>query len=185
MNKDWNTIEFLRHIRHDWLNKIQLIKGNLDLNRADRVKEIIDDIIMEAQQEARLSNLNTPKFATLLLLCNWEKYNFHLEYEVLNEEKCQSLEDSTLTKWTILFFETLNSGIKKFHENHLSVSIEPNYKGTRLFFDFSGIIEDKESLVIFMQKEISRNIKIYHYEILDNELILELHINGDSSAFLK
>jgi stage 0 sporulation protein B (sporulation initiation phosphotransferase) len=26
INKDWNKIELLRHVRHDWLNKLQLIK---------------------------------------------------------------------------------------------------------------------------------------------------------------
>ncbi|MFZ0444104.1 MAG: Spo0B domain-containing protein, partial [Bacillus sp. (in: firmicutes)] len=23
INKDWNKIELLRHVRHDWLNKLQ------------------------------------------------------------------------------------------------------------------------------------------------------------------
>ncbi|WP_301294369.1 Spo0B domain-containing protein [Peribacillus frigoritolerans] len=45
MDKNWTTIETLRQTRHDWLNKIQIIKGNLELNRIDRVKGIIDEII--------------------------------------------------------------------------------------------------------------------------------------------
>lgn len=47
MDKNWTTIETLRQTRHDWLNKIQIIKGNLELNRIDRVKGIIDEIIVE------------------------------------------------------------------------------------------------------------------------------------------
>ena len=54
MDKNWTTIETLRQTRHDWLNRIQIIKGNLELNKIDRVKGIIDEIIIETQNEARL-----------------------------------------------------------------------------------------------------------------------------------
>ena len=47
IEKEWNTVEVLRHARHDWLNKLQLIKGNLDLNELDRAKEIINEIVIE------------------------------------------------------------------------------------------------------------------------------------------
>lgn len=179
MNKDWDNIEFLRHVRHDWLNKIQLIKGNLALNKSERIKDIIDDIIMEAQQEARLSNLNIPHFATKLLICNWEKNHFHLEYEVLNEQKCQEIEDLTLSNWTGEFFKTLNSSIKQYHDNHLSISIEPLQNETRLFFDFSGIIEDKQLLMDYLAKEYSNSMKVYKQEITENELVLELHVSSN------
>ncbi|MDE5052244.1 Spo0B domain-containing protein [Niallia taxi] len=32
MNRNRDTIEFLKHERHDWLNKLQLLKGNMALN---------------------------------------------------------------------------------------------------------------------------------------------------------
>ena len=67
INKEWNTVELLRHVRHDWLNKLQLIKGNLDLNKIDRAKEIIAEIVIETQNETKLSNLNFPNFTLLLL----------------------------------------------------------------------------------------------------------------------
>ncbi|WP_312471145.1 Spo0B domain-containing protein, partial [Neobacillus sp.] len=45
MGKEWDIVEVLRHSRHDWLNRLQLIKGNLDLNRIDRAKAVIDEIV--------------------------------------------------------------------------------------------------------------------------------------------
>ena len=36
IKKEWNTVDVLRQVRHDWLNKLQLIKGNLDLNKMER-----------------------------------------------------------------------------------------------------------------------------------------------------
>jgi stage 0 sporulation protein B (sporulation initiation phosphotransferase) len=76
MKKEWNIIEVLRHSRHDWLNKLQLIKGNLDLNRIDRAKAIIDEIVIETQHETKLSNLHIPLFASLLIRANWESNIF-------------------------------------------------------------------------------------------------------------
>ena len=83
MEKNWTTFEILRQSRHDWLNKIQIIKGNLELNKPDRVKGYIEEIIIETQQEAKLSNLNMPKFSELLMTANWNNWKFECEYEVI------------------------------------------------------------------------------------------------------
>ncbi|PKG24411.1 Spo0B C-terminal domain-containing protein [Niallia nealsonii] len=182
MKKDWNTIDFLRHVRHDWLNKVQLIKGNLALNKEERVKEIIDEIIAEAQQEARLSNLEIPKFATLLLTCNWGNYCFQLEYEVLNDEKCQYIEDAVLTKWTTMFFNILNKSAKSFSENHLSVSIAPESNGIRLFFDFSGIIIDRALIDDFLHTKSPENIKIQIRTLVEAEIALEVFVENESAS---
>ncbi|KAB7667321.1 Spo0B C-terminal domain-containing protein [Bacillus sp. B1-b2] len=174
MNKDWNTIEFLRHVRHDWLNKIQLLKGNLDLNKTDRVKEIINEIIMESKQEAKLSNLDIPEFATKILVSNWENYYFQVEYEVLAEVKCQGVEDAALTNWTIKFFELLNQNVKPFADNHLFLSIDSKLDSIRFVFDFSGIIENIDSLTEFLEKSYSNQIKIDQLEVNEQELVFEL-----------
>lgn len=56
-------IHLLSHSRHDWMNKLQLIKGNLTLKKYDRVFEIIDEVVIEAQHESKLSNLRIPRAA--------------------------------------------------------------------------------------------------------------------------
>jgi len=182
MKKDWNKIDFLRHVRHDWLNKVQLIKGNLALNKEERVKEIIDEIIMEAQQEARLSNLGIPQFAELLLTCNWENYRFQLEYEVLNEKKCPYAEDAALTEWTAMFFNVLNESAKPFSENHLSVSIDPQSDGIRLFFDFSGIITEKVLIDAFLHTKNRENIKVQVHTFMEEEIALEVFVENERTS---
>ncbi|MEH7123968.1 sporulation initiation phosphotransferase B [Bacillus sp. JJ1532] len=151
MKTDWDVIEVLRYARHDWLNKIQLIKGNLALNKIDRAKEIINEIVVEAQAEAKLSNLNIPQFASLLLTYNWENHSFQIEYDVMESSVNGLLDDDWLTNWTRSFFDYLDSSIKPFYENHLSVTIEPQMDGTRFFFDFRGIIINKMQLEQFLE----------------------------------
>lgn len=63
MDKKKEFIELLRHYRHDWLNVLQLIKGNLALNKLNRVEEIIREIVIHTENESKLSNLQIPKVA--------------------------------------------------------------------------------------------------------------------------
>lgn len=175
MKKEWDTIELLRHARHDWLNKIQLIKGNLSLNKMDRVKEIIDEIVIETRQESILSNLNIPQFAALLLTYNWESHSIHLEYEIIGEPNLSSshlVKDDVLTNWTNTFLEELDQAIKAFHENHLSVTIERQETGIGFFFDFRGIITNIEHIERFLQQQ-SIVVKTVH-DLSEHELSIEV-----------
>jgi stage 0 sporulation protein B (sporulation initiation phosphotransferase) len=169
MDNNWDIVKVLRFARHDWLNKIQLLKGNLSLNRIERVQDIIDEIVVEAQQEARLSNLNLPNFAALLLIANWKQYYFTLEYEVLGDIQTVKMDDTELTGWTSSYFDVLNSCIEPFQENHLSVSILPEEKMTKFFFDFTGSILNKEELLSYLE-ETPVHIK----EVSENEISFEM-----------
>jgi stage 0 sporulation protein B (sporulation initiation phosphotransferase) len=171
MDKEWDIVEVLRHSRHDWLNRLQLIKGNLDLNRIDRAKECINEIVIEVQHESKLSNVNLPRFAALLLKSNWEQHLFQLEYEVLSESETVEICDINLSNWTNSFFSCLDQAIEAFQENHLSITIQPQSDGFRFFFDFSGIIIKKELIEQFLiGSQIDLIVKVFS----ENELGLEI-----------
>jgi stage 0 sporulation protein B (sporulation initiation phosphotransferase) len=171
MDKNWDVVNVLRYARHDWLNKIQLLKGNLSLNKLERVQNIIDEIVMEAQQEARLSNLNLPQFAALLLTANWQQYYFQMEYEVLGDIQSVKMDDNELTAWTSSFFTTLHNSIEAFQDNHLSISIMPLEGSTQIFFDFSGVILKQDEIKAFLEKsQTNVNLK----ELTDQELSFEI-----------
>jgi len=174
MGKDWDIVEVLRHTRHDWLNKLQIIKGNLDLNRIDRAKQVINEIVIETQHETKLSNLHAPLFASLLLKSNWENPSFILEYEVLLDSGVK-IDDVRLTNWTHSFFLSLNQAIDVFHENHLSITIEPQSEGVRFFFDFSGIIIKRELIEeVLTDQKVDLEVK----EFSKDEITIELFMPG-------
>ena len=64
MNEKWSIIEVFQHTRHDWLNRLQLIKGNIALGKIEQAEQIMDDITMDMRQENRLTNLQMPDFAS-------------------------------------------------------------------------------------------------------------------------
>lgn len=178
MKKEWDTIEVLRHARHDWMNKLQLIKGNLSLHKVDRAKEIIEEIILEARQDAKLSNLHLPQFASTLLTCNWENHHFQLDYEVMDSQNFHRLDDQLLTGWTERLFDTLDASIEQYQENHLSITIEPQDKGIGFFFDFSGIINDKNLLEGFIGNQPGKGMKVMSDGVVDGELTIEVFIES-------
>lgn len=173
MDKDWNIVEVLRHSRHDWLNRLQLIKGNLDLNRIDRAKAVIDEIVIETQQEAKLSNMKLPQFAALLLKYNWENPSIQLEYEVLQDSACYRIEEQQLTNLTSSFLVCLNQSIDEFQENHLAITIDSQKNGVRFFFDFNGIIINREQIEKFLTDQ-TRLMEISVKEFTMSELSIEV-----------
>ena len=67
--------EILRAANHDFINQLQLIKMNLDLNRIDDAKKIIENyfannLISQRQKELLLSLTDEMKF---------DELNSHLE----------------------------------------------------------------------------------------------------------
>jgi stage 0 sporulation protein B (sporulation initiation phosphotransferase) len=173
MKNEWGIVEVLRHSRHDWLNRLQLIKGNLDLNRIDRARAVIDEIVIETQNETKLSNLQLPRFASLLLKYNWENPSFKLEYEVLEDSGSFTINDVELTNWTNSFFSRLNKAIEVFQENDLSITIEPQTNGVRFFFDFNGIIIKSELIEKFLADQTT-SIELVVREFSESELAIEV-----------
>ncbi|WP_409270793.1 Spo0B C-terminal domain-containing protein [Neobacillus sp. SCS-31] len=172
MEKNWDVVGVLRHSRHDWLNRLQLIKGNLDLNRVDRAKAIVDQIIIETQHESKLSNLKMPMFATLLLTANWEKHHFLLDYEVLHETETKPVNENEITKWTAAFFAVLDRSLEAFQENSLSICIDQVTEGIRFFFDFSGIITETALLKEFLEQSVEAAVTVQSFS--DSELSIEV-----------
>jgi stage 0 sporulation protein B (sporulation initiation phosphotransferase) len=164
MKKEWDTVAMLRHVRHDWLNKLQLIKGNLDLNKVDQARRVIEEIVIETQNETKLSNLNIPQFTGILLTHNWASHSFQLEFEVVNDSLCNGLDDEGLSKWSTTFFTCLNEAVQQYADNQLMISIDPEPQGIRFFFDFSGIIVNTAYIEEFLKNasfgKIERQLEI-------------------------
>ncbi|BDG46316.1 MULTISPECIES: sporulation initiation phosphotransferase B [Parageobacillus] len=177
MENQWRIVDVLRHSRHDWLNKIQLIKGNLALNKIERVYEIIDEIIRDMQQETRLTNLKAVQFAEWMMTYNWKTRLISLEYEVLGDECDLSSYDADLTAWSSKFLTLMENQADAHDENHMSISIEVLKKEVKLFFDYRGAIKDKNRIVQWLrdhQQQAAIHLESFH--IHNHELTVLIKI---------
>ncbi|CAM3936768.1 signal transduction histidine kinase regulating citrate/malate metabolism [Lederbergia lenta] len=146
MSEKWSIIEVLQHARHDWLNRLQLIKGNISLGKIEQAERIMDEIVQNMQQEARLTNLKLPKFAALLLTHNWESHAYQLEYEILDERGTFALDDEKLTRWVGAFLNQLNQTVHPIHDNNLYLTVEKKNEEFCFHFHLNGIIENVDDL---------------------------------------
>jgi stage 0 sporulation protein B (sporulation initiation phosphotransferase) len=144
MADKWTPVELLRHARHDWLNQVQLIKANLSMNRPERVKEIIDEIIEASREEARLSNLKTPKFAEFLLLFNWNNNSLRIKYSVESEQADLSEMDDALFQAASFIAEAIVPHLSGYDEPVLAISLNP--AAMQAAFLFHGGLSRQDAL---------------------------------------
>ncbi|MBO9130496.1 sporulation initiation phosphotransferase B [Bacillus sp. 165] len=173
MKKQWTVTDALRHSRHDWLNRLQLIKGHLSLGQMERVGELIERFVAESQSEARLMSLKLPLFTELLLTYSWEKHPCVLEYEVLGHIHNVSHMDESITNWSEQFIHVLNLCLDTYVENHLSVTIECKEKDVCFFFDFRGKLIDRERLEHWLAN-VEETLLEISYTCTEEEVSIEL-----------
>jgi stage 0 sporulation protein B (sporulation initiation phosphotransferase) len=180
--KEWKVVDVLRHSRHDWLNKLQLIKGNLALDRTERAKEIIEEIVIEAQNEAKLTNLQLNTLAGYLMTYNWDSHHFTLEFEVLGNTYNLSKYDESMQDWCEKFFNVLDVSVLNGGGNHLSISIHTMDTEVRFFFDFSGTITDSNKVKEWLHSSQKDAVfSLIEYSVSENELTIELQIVNEEN----
>lgn len=146
MKTNWETAELLRQSRHDWLNQIQIIKANLSLNRVDRANEVIEEITDQSHHEAKLTNLNIPEVAGMLLTFNWDEHPYRLKVEVVGRERDLSHCERNLIVCLTELFRNLDSASDMIEENRVLITFLLNGEETFLTVDFSGKLNVLESL---------------------------------------
>jgi stage 0 sporulation protein B (sporulation initiation phosphotransferase) len=177
--KEWDTVSLLRHARHDWLNKIQLIKGNLSLNHIDRANDIIDELVMEARHEAKLSNLRMPLLAEYLLTFNWDRHMYRLETEVIGEEEDLSSFEQPLLDFTKAFLKSLDTWISLPSDHHLLLTFQLYEEQSKIIFDFSGEIDNEIAVQTWLnQFKLHKTlVKIESY-IRKDEILITLQLDS-------
>lgn len=151
--KEWNLVEIMRHVRHDWLNRLQLIKGYTALGNSEKVNKIINQIIHYAEQETKLSNLSLNKLATLLMTFNWEPHTYELHYEVEGNKSLSSVDDEKITKWLFKFFQIIDKSAQVNMENELHIKISVDGEEPSFFIEFYGILKDIDEIESFLHKQ--------------------------------
>ncbi|MBM7701376.1 Spo0B C-terminal domain-containing protein [Priestia iocasae] len=180
MKKEWNVVDILRYARHDWLNKLQLIKGNIALNRLDRANEIIEEIIIEAKHESSLTNTKMNLFAGYIMTYHWNSLPLRLEVEVLGEARDLSHYDKELYEWLSSFVHVLEETSDYTEENHLSISLFFDQSSVRFFFDFSGILTDSSDVEKWLMKYgYNQRLQVISQEVTTNEASVVIELNEE------
>ncbi|MCD8509217.1 MAG: sporulation initiation phosphotransferase B [Bacillus sp. (in: Bacteria)] len=161
MRKDWEVVDVLRHYRHDWLNKLQLIKGNLDIGRLEKVEDLIKDVIQQSRNESNLSNMESKILAERLLTFNWEAHPYVLFYEILTSDKNWGKIESQVLDILNHVFNLFDYHAICGQDNQLMVILKDE-KGPEIELDFHGQLQIDEKWNRDIDKLNSRFHSIVH-----------------------
>ncbi|MDZ5712347.1 Spo0B domain-containing protein [Jeotgalibacillus haloalkalitolerans] len=163
-------LELLQHCRHDWMNKLQMIKGNLELSNIERATQIIDEMVIESRQEALLTGLGTPSFSEWLLTYNWYRPGpLRLGYEFTERMKIPEAFDHLLLNWakktTAAVDKALNTPSDQelyflFEQYEESFSIVVEYEGEPLQSSPEEIIQEPIEAQVEWIKQSSASFSI-------------------------
>ncbi|PYZ98822.1 hypothetical protein CR205_09700 [Alteribacter lacisalsi] len=179
VTKEWEPVDLLRHYRHDWLNQMQLIKGNLALGKIERVETLLEDIIIQSKNEAKLSNMEGKTLAEKLLTFNWEPHDFHLNFEVISEPSGFSRNEPAILKVSERLFAWFDRQCQTGADNHLLFVINSDNGKPVIEFDFQG----KLNLDAFSIEEIEQmsaglpNVYMKEVELGNHECFIRIHFS--------
>lgn len=130
-NEEW--IQIFGSIRHDWLNVLQLIKGNMALGNEERVMAVIQEAVEQTANESRLCSLGMPKTTLLLLEQKWKPTQHPLDIEVDGELFPLTNYDDLLYACFACFFNNYNKVVDAEESEKTTISFT--------FFDEKCLIE--------------------------------------------
>ncbi|KGP73895.1 Spo0B domain-containing protein [Pontibacillus yanchengensis] len=84
----------LRHYRHDWMNQLQLVHGYASMDKMEKVKEKLQEIIDFSREESKLMNLKAPHFAVWMVRFNAEYNQFRMSYQIDTQADFSAFDQS-------------------------------------------------------------------------------------------
>ncbi|MCM2676655.1 Spo0B domain-containing protein [Alkalicoccobacillus plakortidis] len=145
MSQHDELLSTIKHTRHDWLNTIQLIKGNLALGHYKRIEEIIEQITQKSISESKLCNIHAPELSLFLIGYNWTSQKVDMNYEVIGEVK--SLKDWAEPLYLLVraIMDHLDRSSSFTSENSVMITFNFVEEICSLTFRFVGKTELKEA----------------------------------------
>lgn len=148
MGKSLTIQDVLRFSNHDLLNHLHLIQMNLDLNRVDEAKEVIQSIVKSCHSFSSINKYGLTKTAIWIQTFKWRYPALELTYHCnVTTPICMEwdeLIEQYLEKTIIHIYESLNP----FVEQSVTIHIETKEDGLMLLFDCKGQwdVEEMEEL---------------------------------------
>ncbi|MFC0561815.1 Spo0B C-terminal domain-containing protein [Halalkalibacter alkalisediminis] len=169
MTNQLDVLKALRQTRHDWLNVMQLIKGNLALKRYDRIEEIIEQVTQQSICESKISEIQATSVVYFLLTYNWFSSKMKLEIDVAGEVFSLEKNEVHLLRLCEEITEKLTNECTIDTENNLLITFLFTEHKCELTFDFQGKLQKKEDWPSFLKKWES-NVKLV--EMNEHECVL-------------
>jgi len=141
-------LEYLRHHRHDWLNVIQILKGQLSLGKIEDAQKYLDQQIIKAHYESKITALGHAGLAFELITYNWKQNVLLLEVEIedIDEGRDQDLTNRypILINGLPFILTQLQGFCEKYEENHLLLVLQVYPEQLLMIIEMEGTFKQYE-----------------------------------------
>lgn len=171
---EWGSLQLLRHARHDWLNDIQLINAYLSMGRMEQAKEVIEAVTATAYNHSKLTSMNIPNTAEMLITYNWEAHVCTLQVEVIGQVEDLSCCENQLFSFLQQLLACMEQAVDQVEENSVLITFLLNEEGHFLTVDFSGRLTNID---MFDKDWIQTYFIIHEYEANVDHLTLTVRLS--------
>lgn len=110
--------EVLRHMNHDFLNHLQLIKMNLALENVERANEVLMDIAQNCNRFFVINSLHAERLVEWLHTCEWR-------FPAINMTIDCAITDALPAKWDHVIRDYLETTLQHI-ANYIDAIVEQN-----------------------------------------------------------
>lgn len=138
MKKELSIPELIRHMNHDFLNKLNLIQMYIDLGKSEECKKIIQDITNECKKISNIHQLKCPKLITWIDTFSYcfSAISFHLNSNVKNAIPIEL--DEKIRDYLNRTIEHVYNELDPYVEQNLTLTVESNDEKFEIHFDLKG-----------------------------------------------
>ncbi len=130
--------EALRFSNHDLLNHLHLIRMNLDLNRVDEAKKIIDDIAKSYRSYSATNKLGLTKTALWLQTFKWQYPAITLQLECDIHSPVAHTWDETIEQYLEKTIIHIYDKLDPFVEQTMNIHITSKEEGFSMTVTLTG-----------------------------------------------
>lgn len=158
--------EALKYARHDFLNELQIILLNLDLERQSEARQAILNATNRMQQCALLERLGLPKTELWLSSFGWVYTSFNHTLHCEIEVGPLSVDDQQLATLLEKIFSAIEKTLDPIKDYDVHINVSSSQSEWELQFVFMGGLSDPPEIL-----EVDENFSVQKMQFADKWII--------------
>ncbi len=130
--------EVLRFVHHDFMNQLQLVKMNLDLERVEAAQSAMSDIVEASQTFFNINRLGIQRTIEWLHTASWRFPSLEILIDCNIEGTARESWDEPLRDCLEQSVQAIYKGLDPLVEQRLSLNVFANEIEFEISFDFIG-----------------------------------------------
>lgn len=136
--KPLSVNEVLRHVHHDFVNELQIIKMHLALNDAAAANQAVDNVSAKFTQFSRMNGLQSERLVEWLHTCQWRFSSIEFTIESNLAVKIPTSWDTPIRNFLEETVQHVHPIVDPMHQQNCEIYIMSTADKLEILFTLSG-----------------------------------------------